>query len=184
MEACEIEIEILGNPIGKQDQYAAAYGGFNYIQFNKDESVFVDPIICEREARVQLNKKLLLFYTGIERVSSHILEEQKRDIDKNNKFLDEIVKLSGFIRESIVNNGPDAVGRLLHQNWVFKKQLASNITNSTIDGYYERARNAGAAGGKLLGAGGGGFLLFYCDEKHHNKVRDALSDLKGNTFLF
>ena len=183
-KACEIEINILGQPIGKQDQYAAAYGGFNSIQFNKDESVFVDPIICKRETKEQLNKKLLLFYTGIERVSSHILEEQWGNIDNNNKFLDKMVKLSETLRASIVNNGSNTVGKLLHQGWEYKKQLASKITNSIIDEYYERARNAGAIGGKILGAGGGGFLLFYCEEKHQAEVRDALSDLKAIPFRF
>lgn len=183
-KACEIEINILGQPIGKQDQYAAAYGGFNYIQFNKDENVFVDPIICERETKERLNKKLLLFYTGIERFSSDILEEQRGNIDNNNKFLDEMVNLSEILRESIINNGSNTVGKLLHQSWEYKKQLASKITNSIIDEYYERARNAGAIGGKILGAGGGGFLLFYCEEKYQAEVRDALSDLKAIPFRF
>lgn len=183
-EACEIEIDILGNPIGKQDQYAAAYGGFNYIQFNKDESVFVDPIICKRKTKEQLNKKLLLFYTGVERVSSPILEEQRGNIDNNGKFLNKIVELSEDLRASILKNGSNTVGELLHQGWEYKKQLSKKITNPTINEYYERARNAGAVGGKILGAGGGGFLLFYCDEKHHNKVRNALSDLKESPFHF
>jgi D-glycero-alpha-D-manno-heptose-7-phosphate kinase len=183
-KACEIEINVLGQPIGKQDQYAASYGGFNYIRFNKDENVFVDPIICEKETKEQLNKKLLLFYTGVERVSSHILEEQRGNIDKNNKFLDEIVKLSEIIRESIISNGSNTVGKLLHQGWEYKKQLASKITNPVIDEYYERARNAGAVGGKISGAGGGGFLLFYCERKYQDKVRDALSDLKEIPFRF
>ena len=183
-EACEIEIDILGNPIGKQDQYAAAYGGFNYIQFNKDESVFVDPIICKRETKEQLNKKLLLFYTGIERVSSLILEEQRENIDNNETFLDEMVKLSDFLKESITDNGTNTVGKLLHQGWEYKKQIATKITNRTIDEYYERARNAGAVGGKILGAGAGGFLLLYCDENKQNQVRSALSDLKESPFRF
>jgi D-glycero-alpha-D-manno-heptose-7-phosphate kinase len=183
-KACEIEINVLGQPIGKQDQYAASYGGFNYIRFNKDENVFVDPIICEKETKEQLNKKLLLFYTGVERVSSHILEEQRGNIDKNNKFLDEIVKLSEIIRESIISNGSNTVGKLLHQGWEYKKQLASKITNPVIDEYYERALNAGAVGGKISGAGGGGFLLFYCEGKYQDKVRDALSDLKEIPFHF
>ena len=183
-KACEIEINILGQPIGKQDQYAASYGGFNYIRFNKDENVFVDPIICERKTKEKLNKKLLLFYTGIERISSHILEEQQGNIDNNNKFLDEMVKLSDILRKSIINNGSNLVGKLLHQGWEFKKQLATKITNSVIDDYYGKALSAGAVGGKISGAGGGGFLLFYCEEKYQDKVRDALSDLKEIPFRF
>ncbi|MBF0232709.1 MAG: GHMP kinase [Desulfamplus sp.] len=183
-KACEIEIDILGDPIGKQDQYAAAYGGFNYIQFNSDESVFVNPIISKKETRESLNKRLLLFYTGIERISSHILKEQWRNIDDNNKFLDKMVKLSETLRESIINNGSYSIGDILHQGWKYKKQLASKITNSIIDQYYIKACDAGATGGKILGAGGGGFLLFYCDIKYQDKVRSALSDLKEIPFQF
>ena len=183
-KACEIEIDILGDPIGKQDQYAAAYGGFNYIQFNNDESVFVSPIICKKEKKERLNKKLLLFYTGIERISSHILEEQWGNIDNNNKFLDKMVKLSGTFRESIINNGSNSIGSLLHQGWEYKKRLASKITTTSIDKYYKKARDAGAIGGKILGAGGGGFLLFYSDLKCQDKIRNALSELKEIPFHF
>lgn len=183
-KACEIEIKKLGQPIGKQDQYAAAYGGFNYIQFNNDESVFVDPVICKRETKERLNNKLLLFYTGIERISSHILEEQKENIDNNNIFLDEMVELSNIIRESILKNGSSKVGKLLHKGWKCKQQLASTITNPVIDKYYEKALNAGAVGGKISGAGGGGFLLIYCEEEQKDNVRNALSDLKEVPFRF
>ncbi len=183
-KACEIEIDILGQPIGKQDQYAAAYGGFNYIRFNKDESVFVDPIICRRQTKEQLNKRLILFYTGIERVSSHILEEQWGNIDHNNQFLDKMVKLAKTLGTSIMGNGSNVVGKLLHKGWEYKKKLASKITNSIIDEYYERAISAGATGGKILGAGGGGFLLFYCENEFRTKVREALSDLKEIPFRF
>ncbi|CAN2046965.1 D-glycero-alpha-D-manno-heptose-7-phosphate kinase [Candidatus Magnetomoraceae bacterium gMMP-1] len=183
-EACKIEIEILGHPIGKQDQYAAAYGGFNYIQFNMDESVFLDPVICKRETKEALNKKLLLFYTGIARISSTILEKQRNNINDNSKYLDEMVKLSETMREYIIRNDFNAVGEILHQGWQYKRRLASSITNALIDQYYEKAREAGAIGGKILGAGGGGFLLLYCEEKFQNKVRNVLSDLKETPFKF
>lgn len=183
-KACEIEIDILKHPIGKQDQYAAAYGGFNYIQFNKDESVFVDPIICKRETRENLQSKLLLFYTGITRISSSILEEQKGNINDNRKFLDEMVKASEIMRELIIKNDFHAMGELLHNGWELKKKLANSISNGVIDEYYEKARKAGAVGGKILGAGGGGFLLLYCEEKFQNKVRDALSGFKESPFRF
>lgn len=183
-EACHIEIDILGHPIGKQDQYIAAYGGFNYIQFNSDESVFVDPVICKRETKEQLNNKLLLFFTGIERVSSDILQEQRRHIHDNSHYLDEMVKLAEMSRKCILNNDFEAFGELLHQGWGYKKKLASTITNSILDTYYERARNAGAIGGKILGAGGGGFLLLYCAEKYQAQVRKALTDLKETPFRF
>lgn len=183
-EACKIEIDILQHPIGKQDQYAAAYGGFNFIQFNKDESVFVDPIICDRETRQKLNGKLLLFYTGIMRISSSILEEQKASIGDNSKFLDAMVELSKIMRDAIIRHDIESIGHLLHESWEYKKKLATKITNGQINEYYKRARKAGAVGGKILGAGGGGFLLLYCDEPYQNNVRKALGDLKDVSFLF
>lgn len=183
-KACEIEIDILQHPIGKQDQYAAAYGGFNFIQFNKDESVFVDPVICERETRQKLNKKLLLFYTGIMRVSSSILEDQKASIDDNREILDAMVELSKVMRDAIIEHDLESIGHFLHESWEYKKKLASNVTNGQINEYYEKARKAGAVGGKILGAGGGGFLLLYCDEAWQHNVRKALVDIKEVPFLF
>lgn len=181
-EACQIEIDILGHPIGKQDQYIVAHGGFNYIQFNKDETVFVDPIICDATTRRRLNSKLLLFYTGIQRISATVLTEQKAKTHTNLDFLDKMVTLADTLRERLIENDIDEVGEILHQGWLYKQKLASNISNPQINDYYEKARNAGAVGGKILGAGGGGFLLFYCDEKHQDKVRAALSDLRETPF--
>ncbi|MHA2282085.1 MAG: GHMP family kinase ATP-binding protein [Promethearchaeota archaeon] len=183
-KACEIEIDILGHPIGKQDQYIAAYGGFNYIRFNGDESVFVNPIICKKKTKDTLKNKLLLFYTGITRVSSNILEEQKANINDNAQYLDELVRMSEEMREIIIRNDLRVVGELLHEGWMKKKKLAGSISTPIIDGYYERAREAGAIGGKILGAGGGGFLLLYCEEEHQKSVRIALADLKETTFQF
>lgn len=183
-KACEIEIDILQHPIGKQDQYAAAYGGFNFIQFNKDESVFVDPVICERETRQKLNNKLLLFYTGIMRVSSSILEDQKASIDDNREILDAMVELSKVMRDAIIKHDLASIGHFLHESWEYKKRLTTKITNGQIDEYYDNARKAGAVGGKILGAGGGGFILLYCDEARQDNVRKALSDLKEVPFLF
>jgi len=183
-KACEIEIDILGNPIGKQDQYAAAYGGFNYIRFNNDESVFVDPIICQKETKERLAAQLMLFYTGIERISSHILQEQSGEIARNHVFLDKMVGLSETFRDSIIENGSESVGTLLRQGWEYKKQLTDKITNPAINEYYERACDAGAVGGKLLGAGGGGFLLFACEREKRQAVREALADLTDVPFSF
>ena len=183
-EACEIEINILGHPIGKQDQYAAAYGGLNYIQFNKDETVFVDPIIVDRETREALNKKLMLFYTGITRVSSTILQEQKQNIDNNSRFIDEMVKLTQPMHEGLLNGNLRIVGELLHEGWLLKKKLTGGITTDCIDKYYERAISVGAIGGKILGAGGGGFMLLYCDEWKQEKVKKALHEMKLYPFRF
>lgn len=183
-EASEIEIERLGHPMGKQDQYAAAYGGFNCFRFNKDESVFVDPIIWKRATREALNSKLLMFYTGVERHSSTILADQQDGIKDNAAYLDEMVALSEVMREMLVKNELHAVGELLHQGWMGKRKLAPGISSPRIDELYELARGAGAVGGKILGAGGGGFLMLYVDEQDQDRVRAALSDLKESPFRF
>lgn len=183
-EACKIEIDILQHPIGKQDQYASAYGGFNYIQFNSDGTVFVDPIICSQETKQGLQKRFLLFYTGITRVSSTTLIEQKTKTKTNIEIIDRMVGLAKELRDQLVSNQIDQVGEILHENWLLKKQLASTISNPKIDEYYEKALKAGATGGKILGAGAGGFLLFYCEKEFQDRVREALSDLKESPFLF
>lgn len=183
-DACKIEIDILGHPIGKQDQYIAAYGGFNHIRFNNDGTVFVDPIICQNKTKTELNNKLMLFYTGIERISSNILEEQKQMTKNNLAYLDKLVLLAEEMKNCLINNDFIKFGEMLHEGWVYKKKLACGITNPKIDGYYEKALKVGAIGGKVLGAGGGGFLLLYCEEKNQNKVREALSDLKETIFKF
>jgi len=183
-KACQIEIDILGHPIGKQDQYIAAYGGFNFIRFNRDESVFVDPIICKKEIKDKLNKNLLLFYTGIERISSSILTEQKNNIDDNKRYIDSMVKISEEMRQNIVNNDFKTVGNYLHNGWLNKKKVATKVSNERIDHLYEKAIKAGATGGKISGAGGGGFLLLYCEERFQKNVKEALSDIKETPFNF
>ncbi|MGD0576783.1 MAG: GHMP kinase [Candidatus Staskawiczbacteria bacterium] len=183
-EACQIEIEILGDPIGKQDQYAAAFGGFNYIKFNSDGSVLVEPIKCGEKTKEELNKNLLLFYTGMNSISSEVLPEQKKKININLDNLDEMVKLAEELKKSLNNNDLQKFGEILHQGWILKQKLASKITNSAINDYYQKAREAGAVGGKILGSGGGGFLLFYCNPENQNKVRQALSNLKETFFKF
>lgn len=183
-EACQIEIETLGDPIGKQDQYAAAYGGFNYTRFNSDDSVLVEPIQCKEETKEQLNKNLLLFYTGMNSISSEVLPEQKKKIDINVDSLDKMVKLSEELKEALNSNNLQKFGDILHQGWLYKRKLASKITNPAIDDYYEKAREAGAIGGKILGSGGGGFLLLYCEPENQKKVRQALSNLKETSFKF
>ena len=183
-EACKIEIDILGHPIGKQDQYIAAYGGFNFIQFNRDETVYVDPLICNRKTKSRLNDNLMMFYTGIERVSSDILGEQKQKTKDNLAYLDNMVSLAGEVRKCITDNSLNKFAELLHEGWLYKKKLASGISTALIDDYYEKALRAGAIGGKILGAGGGGFLLLYCEKEHQNKVREQMSGLKEIPFSF
>jgi len=183
-ESCKIEIEILGEPIGKQDQYICAYGGFNFIRFNSDETVFIDPVIYTRETKKLLNNKFMLFYTGVERVSSSILQEQNQKTQVNLEYLDKLVLLAQELKENLIHNKIEAIGDILNRGWQYKRKLASKISNTKIDEYYTLARKAGAAGGKILGAGGGGFLLLYVDEKYQDNVRKALYHLVESPFEF
>ncbi|MFC1864236.1 GHMP kinase [Chloroflexota bacterium] len=177
-EACHIEIDILGEPIGKQDQYIAAYGGFRYIQFNPDESVLSELTIWSKENKEELLQNLLLLYTGDVRESSSILREQKETTEHSDKF-DSLKKLRdmAFELKGLLNNNtsPDILVEFLHEGWLLKKQLASRISNNKIDEYYETALSAGAVGGKILGAGGGGFLLLYCPKGSQPQVKKALN---------
>ena len=182
-DACKIEIDILGEPIGKQDQYAVAYGGLQHIQFNPDESVYVNPVICPKETKAMLKSNLLLFYTGITRKASQILTKQKNDTKKKIDYLRKIRDLSYKIKEILIKGrNLDELGQVLHQNWLLKKQLVDNISNEKIDQYYRKACQANASGGKILGAGGGGFLLLYCQQQYQQQVREALSELKEESF--
>ncbi len=186
-EACHVEIDILGEPIGKQDQYACACGGLNFIQFERSGEVTVEKVFLTNDGYHRLENNLMLFYTGITRSASSILREQKRntsDDEKKIANLHKMVELTGSLREELLRNNIDAMGEILHQGWLLKRELASKVTNPQIDNWYERALKAGALGGKLLGAGGGGFLLFYVQEQNHQRVRDALFDLKEMPFRF
>lgn len=183
-ESCEIEIEKLGNPIGKQDQYAAAYGGFNFIKFNADESVEVEPLIFSKSIKDELNRNMLLFYTGINTRSDSILTEQKNKTENNKKIIGKMVDLTVELRDALHNGDLFEFGSILHKNWQYKQKLASKITNPTINKFYDIAKKSGAMGGKILGSGGGGFLLLYCEEKYQQKVRQKLKELKEASFSF
>ena len=186
-EACEIEIERCGNPIGKQDQYIAAYGGFQYIQFNPDGGVFVDPIICKPETRKTLQERLLLLYTGLTRSANQILEEQQRATEENDqqrRILRAMTGLAQELRATLARDDLEPVGEILHQGWLMKRQLAQQISNEAIDEWYERARRHGALAGKLLGAGGGGFLLLYACPERHADIIGALPELRPCAFKF
>lgn len=186
-EACRVEIDILGEPIGKQDQYACSYGGLNFIQFEKSGEVLVEKVFLPSEGYQRLENNLLLFYTGITRSASSILMEQKENtVNDKNKInnLSRMVSLAYELKEELLRNNIDAMGDILHQGWILKREMATKVTSSFIDECYNRAIKAGALGGKLLGAGGGGFLLFYVEEQNHARVRNALSDLKEMPFRF
>lgn len=185
--ACKIEIDRLKEPIGKQDQYASAFGGLNFITFNKDDTVSVEKIFLNRENYEELQNNLLIFYTGETRSASEILLEQKTNVKNDEKkveFMHKIVSLTFDLKREFMRGNIDALGEILHQSWLYKRELATNITNNRIDEYYELAIRNGALGGKLLGAGGGGFLLFYVKKDRQNDVIFALKNLYRLTFKF
>ncbi len=179
-EACEIEIDILKEPIGKQDQYAAAFGGLNIIHFNSDGNVKVEPLYIKKEVRDKLKENLVLFYTGSQRKASDILSEQKRNISNEEKstVLKSMVSLVFELRDCLYNENLDDFGKILHENWMLKQKMASLISNGHINKIYDTAMRNGASGGKLLGAGGGGFLLFYCEKPHQKRLIEALKPLR------
>ncbi|MEN6372939.1 MAG: GHMP kinase [Armatimonadota bacterium] len=181
-EACEIEISALGKPIGKQDQYIAAYGGIRCIKFIRDGSVTVQPLEMDGFRRRQLDESLMLFYTGITRKSSGVLSEQKDNIADKMSVLRKMRDQAYTVRDCLTGSRVNRLGNILSAGWGFKKSLASNISNSYIDELYEKALKAGAAGGKVAGAGGGGFLLLYCQPAYQNRVRKALANLKELPF--
>ena len=184
-EACEVEIEQLGSPIGKQDQYAAAFGGLNFMRFNKDGSVSVSPIMMQAETYKKLQNNLLMFYTGTTRSANSILSEQKKNISQNdkNENLRKMCSLAEDMKRSLEHNDLSSFGAILNQSWELKRTLASGISNPEIDKAYARALECGALGGKLLGAGGGGFLLFYCEPKYQEILRKNIG-LKEFDFSF
>jgi D-glycero-alpha-D-manno-heptose-7-phosphate kinase len=185
-EACKIEIDILGEPIGKQDQYAASYGGLNIIYFNPDDTVEVMPLYIKSEVYHQLEKNLVLFYIGHQRKASDILSEQKKNIKEETKFriLKSMTKLVEDLKNVLFSGDIDDFGKIMHENWILKQQLASKISNPQINEIYDTAIKNGALGGKLLGAGGGGFMLFYCPESQQAKLIYALSKLRQFNFKF
>jgi len=174
--ACDVEIEKLGAPIGKQDQYAAAFGGLNFITFHRDDTVSVDPIIMKAETYRKLERNLIMFYTGIKHDANKILSKQKQNMDQKDKVnnIKKMTNLAYKMKAALEANDLSSFGSILDEGWQLKRTLTSDITNPIIDELYERAITNGATGGKLLGAGGGGFLLFYCDETKQPMLKKAL----------
>lgn len=173
--ACEIEISRLGNPIGKQDQFAAAFGGQNFFQFNRDGTVTRNKVVLKDADIRSMNRKLILFYTGVTRNANEILsEQQKKTIDKT-PTLDFMKRQAEAMFRTLNSEGlNEKFGSALHEGWMKKKSIVDSISSGKIDEIYRRAMEAGAIGGKLLGAGGGGFLLFYCDEEKQPALRKAV----------
>ena len=183
-KSAEIEVDILKRNIGKQDHYAAAYGGLNVVTFNSDQTVNVDPIIKDNNSLKKLSNNLLLFFTRQTRDASDILKSQKEATNDKFETLKKMRDLVPELQKSIMQENFDNFGRLLHENWLLKKSITDNISTDKIDKYYQKALDSGALGGKLLGAGGGGFMCFYADEKNQQKIKDNLSDLYSLDFEF
>jgi D-glycero-alpha-D-manno-heptose-7-phosphate kinase len=176
-KACYIEIEKMGMPVGKQDQYASAFGGLNCITFTAD-GVTVEPVQLSEVAHRTLERRLMLFFTGSSRQSSSILRYQKQKGEEGDQRVIErllaIKELGLAIRQALEAEDLDAFGELLHRSWLQKRSLAPNISNDSINQMYEVALSHGALGGKITGAGGGGFLLLYCHEVYQDAVTQAL----------
>lgn len=186
-EACHIEIDLLGEPIGKQDQYAAAFGGLCLYEFNSDDTVTVSPVIMPREKRAALARRIIMFYTGVTRSASSILAEQSKTIaGSQDKIVNmkRMVELTYVLRDALHRGDLEDFGRILHENWELKKTMAQGVSNAGIDAAYDAALAAGATGGKILGAGAGGFLIFYADEEHHPAIEKALAPMRRIPFAF
>jgi D-glycero-alpha-D-manno-heptose-7-phosphate kinase len=175
--ACHIEIGRMGMPVGKQDQYAAAFGGLNVFTFRED-GVSVEPIHLDADSLTRLQRSVLLFYTGQARDSANILKHQQSASEQDRpeviQRLHSIKALALEIRDALLAGDIEAFGGLLHESWLNKRKLVANISNSNIDDWYAEARRAGAIGGKITGAGGGGFLMLVCPLERQASVTEAL----------
>lgn len=186
-DSCHVELDLCKEPIGKQDQYAAAYGGFNLIEFKKDNSINVSPIICKPQTLMQLEENILMFYTGITRSASSLLKRQSEEISSNlekQNTMKKMVNLTYSMYDELSNNNINAFGEILNENWNLKKNLTNGISSKFIDECYDSAISAGAIGGKILGAGAGGFLIFYAPKERHPKIKSALNKLREIDFNF
>ncbi len=179
---------ILGKPVGKQDEYAAAFGGLNFITFRPDGSTLVEPIMLRPDHLREFESNLMLFFTGAAHNSWELLQQQEQSTKKGMAStvdsLREIYELAEHLRRALLSSDLPTFGALLHAGWEAKKRISSHISNPFIDEAYALARQNGALGGKITGAGGGGFLLLFCEERHQGKVRDAMARLKLREVAF
>jgi len=184
-EACLIELEILGKPIGRQDQYAAALGGINFIRFHSDHSVDVEPVPCSADSLKELERHILLVYTNTTRSADDILQQQSRSTPDSMSVLRRMRELAEAMRSTLTGLGNlQEFASLLNEGWELKRSLTPGISNAAINNLYECARRAGAEGGKLLGAGGGGFLLLVAPPERHFAIREALGRPRELPFRF
>lgn len=184
--ACDVELNKVGSPIGKQDQYAAACGGLNFITFYGDETVNVEKIIMQPEKKKELDENLIMVFVGGEHSANAILKRQAEAIGEQKKFDTQkaMVRLAYELRTCLEKNLLDDFGRILHEGWLMKKSLASGISTGIVDELYERGIQAGALGGKLLGAGGAGFILFYCPKEKQDEFRIKMGNVNEMKFHF
>jgi D-glycero-alpha-D-manno-heptose-7-phosphate kinase len=176
--ACDIEINRLGEPIGKQDQYITAFGGITCLTFRKDHGVTVHPLRVSTDTVLDLEDNLLLFFTGFNRAAGSILKDQQarsqaRDPDML-RNLDYVKSLGYRSKEALESGNLDRFGELMHEHWEHKKRRSGGISNPQIDKWYSLAMRNGATGGKLVGAGGGGFLMFYAADR--TRLRKAMAE--------
>ncbi len=192
-KSCEIEIDILGKPIGRQDQYAAAYGGVNYMRFNPDHTVDVEPVPVDAGFLHELERHILLLYTDQQRDADAILQKQSDGSADKMTVLRQMRDLAGEMRITMGKGDLYEFGALLHQGWELKRSLGFGISNAGVDDWYSKARANGALGGKLLGAGGGGFLLVMAPPHKHAAIRAAVGhprelefriDRRGSRVIF
>jgi len=193
-EACRIELDLLRKPIGRQDQYAAAFGGLNYMRFRSDDTVDVEPVPCRADTLAELERRALLLYTQQQRDADRILELQSAGTRERRSVLCAMRDLAGEMRLALAGKGDlDRFAALLHEGWELKRSLGFGISTQSVDDWYAAARRAGATGGKLLGAGGGGFLLLLAPPERHTAIREALGkprelpfgvDRRGSRIIF
>ena len=186
-EACMLEIEKLGEPIGKQDQYAAAYGGINLIEFERHGGVTVQPLLLPTATQSELEGNLMLFYTGTQRDARDVLSKQSVALESDESVasrMQQMVELAYDMRDILLAGDLDAFGRALHRGWEIKRTISKQISTSAIDDLYARALEAGALGGKIAGAGGGGFLLLYCPKARQARVEEQLAGCQRLEFRF
>ena len=192
-QSCEIEIDILGKPIGRQDQYAAAYGGVNYMRFNPDHTVDVEPVPCDPGFLHELERHVLLLYTDQQLDADAILKKQSEGSRDKMSVLTDMRDLAGEMRTVMGQGDLAGFGALLHQGWELKRSLGFGISNQGVDDWYAAARENGALGGKLLGAGGGGFLMVMAPPHKHDAIRAAVGrprelpfriDRRGSRVIF
>jgi D-glycero-alpha-D-manno-heptose-7-phosphate kinase len=185
-DAIHVEQNVIGENVGSQDQVSAAFGGFNRIQFKRNDSFDVAPVILPVQRRQELNDHLMLFFTGFSRIASEVAKSQIENLKNREKELilmyemvDEAINILQNEKESI-----DSFGKLIHSSWQYKRSLSDRVSTPEIDNIYQAAMEAGAIGGKILGAGGGGFLLVFAKPERHAEIRKRLNNLIHVPFEF